>query len=85
MMAKFTFEQVDRRIPDDQEMLDAFRFYDTDDSGYITHAELKAAMARIGRPVDDYEVEDMIEDADLDDEDGRISYEEFVQAMVGNK
>jgi len=80
MMAKFTFEQMDEQRRDHEEIMEAFRIFDRDGSGYITRDELKATMARMGEHMSDYQLEDMLAEADSDG-DGKISYEEFAQAM----
>ena len=80
MIAQFTFDQEDERRRDLEEIMEAFRIFDRDGSGYITKAELKATMERMGERMNNYQLEDMLAEADLDG-DGRISFEEFAQAM----
>jgi len=76
---------------------EAFKGHDKDGNGYISAAELKHAVACLGRypppsPVGphlhstgeeltDTEVDEMIREVDVDG-DGQISYEEFVKVIA---
>ncbi|CAG9323448.1 unnamed protein product [Blepharisma stoltei] len=64
-----------------EEIMEAFRAFDRDGSGFITADELKQAMATLGERLTDVEIEEMIKEADADGS-GHISYEEFVKMMV---
>jgi calmodulin len=65
----------------DAELLRAFQVFDKDGSGYITADELRDFLTRMGEPLTDDEVDDLLRQADLDG-DGQISYEEFVKSGV---
>lgn len=65
----------------DAELLRAFKVFDKDGSGYITADELRDFLTRLGEPLTDEEVDDLLRQADLDG-DGQISYEEFVKSGV---
>eukprot|EP00929_Paragymnodinium_shiwhaense_P051269 TRINITY_DN25811_c0_g1_i1.p1 TRINITY_DN25811_c0_g1~~TRINITY_DN25811_c0_g1_i1.p1 ORF type:complete len:381 (+),score=112.29 TRINITY_DN25811_c0_g1_i1:97-1143(+) len=65
----------------DAELLRAFKVFDKDGSGYITADELRDFLTRMGEPLTDEEVDDLLRQADLDG-DGQISYEEFVKSGV---
>ncbi len=55
---------------------DAFMVLDKDGNGYVTAAELRAIMPT---NVPAAEVDAMLREADLEDHDGRLNYEEFVR------
>ncbi|KAL5545665.1 hypothetical protein UlMin_005352 [Ulmus minor] len=56
----------------------AFSYFDKDGSGYITQDELQQACEEFG--IEDFHLEEMIREADQDN-DGRIDYNEFVAMM----
>ncbi len=60
----------------DEELRETFRVFDRDRNGYISAAELRHVMIDhvSGERLTDEEVNEMINDADLDD-DGMINYE----------
>ena len=59
----------------EEELKKAFRVFDQDGSGFITHDELRRIMKTLGQQtLTDQEVDDMISESDVDD-DGKISYE----------
>lgn len=58
----------------EEEIRDAFRVFDKDGNGLISHKELKLVMSRLGEKLTDDEVDEMIREADLDG-DGMINYE----------
>ena len=53
----------------------AFKMLDKDGNGYVSAAELRAIMLT---NVPAAEVDAMLREADLEDHDGRLNYEEFV-------
>mmetsp|Transcript_4347 Transcript_4347/g.9064 ORF Transcript_4347/g.9064 Transcript_4347/m.9064 type:complete len:149 (-) Transcript_4347:308-754(-) len=64
----------------EEEMLEAFRVFDTDGDGSITAEELRQIFVNLGEKLTDEEISDMIEEADTDG-DGEINYQEFVTMM----
>lgn len=73
--ADFLAAMVSTRIALHDDLLKAtFKKFDTDDSGYITIANLKEVL---GDSFDGQQVEDMLKEADFT-HDGKISYQEFV-------
>ncbi|XP_052765718.1 neo-calmodulin-like isoform X2 [Mya arenaria] len=60
----------------------AFRTFDKDGNGYIDEQELRIAMKKLGEALTDKELDDMMKEADVD-EDGKINYEEFVKIWCG--
>ncbi|XP_043715138.1 calcium-dependent protein kinase 1-like isoform X2 [Telopea speciosissima] len=74
------------KIEREDHLFTAFSYFDKDGSGYITQDELQQACEEFG--IEDAHLEEMIQEADLDN-DGRIDYNEFVAMMqkgntVGN-
>ncbi|XP_054844189.1 uncharacterized protein LOC129335564 [Eublepharis macularius] len=76
LMAKRT-----RDSDGEEEIRDAFRVFDKDESGYISAAELRHVMINLGEKLTDEEVDEMIREADVD-VDGKLNYEEFVRVMM---
>ena len=73
-----------KRTPDTQtedEVINAFRVFDKEGNGLIPSAELKHIMMTIGDKMTEEEAQEMINEADID-EDGFINYEEFVRMMM---
>ncbi|KAI4336738.1 hypothetical protein L6164_015228 [Bauhinia variegata] len=67
------------RLEREENLFKAFRYFDKDDSGFITRDELRQAMTEYGMG-DDATIDEVINDVDTD-RDGRINYEEFVAMM----
>lgn len=65
----------------EQQLQALFRAFDRDGNGFITAVELAHSMARLGHALTVKELTEMIREADTDN-DGRISYPEFVAAMT---
>ena len=81
-----------------QELIDAFKAFDKDGSGYLSVAELRLALTTKGEPLTDEEVDEMFREADVDPaarpfgtahpfefdgaRDGRLSLSEFVKMMA---
>lgn len=63
------------------ELREAFKIFDKNGDSFITRSELKSAMKKIGEKMTDADVDDMIRAADLD-KDGKVNYEEFVNALA---
>ena len=73
-----------KRTPDTQtedEVINAFRVFDKEGNGLSPSAELKHIMMTIGDKMTEEEAQEMINEADID-EDGFINYEEFVRMMM---
>ncbi|KAJ1978572.1 hypothetical protein H4R35_001853 [Dimargaris xerosporica] len=62
------------------DLRDAFKAFDLNGDGYISKEELKSAMAQLGEKLPDYEIDEMIHEADKNG-DGKIDYEEFIKMM----
>lgn len=65
----------------ESELKDAFRIFDADGSGSISHEEIKHIFTTLGERMTDEEVEEMIKLADTNN-DGNIDYNEFVKMLV---
>lgn len=68
----------------DMDMREAFNLFDKDGDGFITAEELRVVLASLGlkegRSIED--CKQLIMKVDVDD-DGRVSFEEFLQMMKG--
>jgi len=71
-------------VDNEEFLLEAFRVFDADDSGYITADELKKVMGSMGERMTSSDVEEMIHQADMDG-DGMINFEEFVRLLLIRK
>lgn len=67
---------------EDDEIREAFRVFDKNGDGFISAAELRHVMTRLGEKLTEDEVDEMIRGADLDN-DGQIDWNEFIRMMVG--
>merc|ERR1711971_451023 len=52
--------------PSEKEIYDAFRVFDKDGNGFISPAELRYVMTKMGQVITNEEVDQMIQEADLD-------------------
>jgi calmodulin len=59
-----------------QELLGAFKKFDTDGNGFITSRELDELLSRMGRHLSRHEIEAMIKTLDTSG-DGKLSFDEF--------
>ncbi|GLT83267.1 hypothetical protein SLE2022_015660 [Rubroshorea leprosula] len=67
------------RLEREEHLHKAFKYFDKDDSGYITKDELETAMKGYGMD-DEASIREVISEVDTD-HDGRINYEEFCAMM----
>ena len=67
----------------EEEVINAFRVFDKEGNGLISSAELKHIMMNIGDKMTEEEADEMVNEADID-EDGMINYEEFVRMMMAS-
>lgn len=68
----------ERNIKDD--LLQAFKFFDDEDTGQITLKDLKRVAKELGERYTEEELQAMIDEADAD-KDGGVTLEEFLQVM----
>lgn len=59
-----------------EKLYSLFKYFDTDDSGEITPANLKEAFAKSGKELSDIEVKEILEKHNIK-KTGSISFEEF--------
>ena len=66
-------------VEDDDEdiVLKAFKSFDRDQSGFITNAEFRYILTKLGEKFSDAEVDLLFKECDLD-EDGKLDYKEFI-------
>ncbi|XP_067126699.1 uncharacterized protein [Centruroides vittatus] len=69
-----------KNIECEDEIIEAFRVFDKDGNGIIKADELRDAMLNLGEKLTPDEVEEMIREADPDN-DGLINYVEFVHTV----
>lgn len=89
MANKFSKEDTDskgeQKNGEDEELLkemkEAFKVFDGDGNGFISQAELKHSLHKMGERLSDEEIEDMMKEADLDG-DGQISFPEFCRMIT---
>ncbi|XP_063242505.1 calmodulin-A-like [Bacillus rossius redtenbacheri] len=67
-----------------QELREAFEVFDLNKDGFIGPVELRHVMRGLGRSLTDEELEEMIREADSND-DGLVSYEDVIQLLVSMK
>ncbi|EGR29508.1 hypothetical protein IMG5_154530 [Ichthyophthirius multifiliis] len=75
---------VARKMKDtvtDEELLEAFKVFDKDGSGFINAAELRNYMCKLGEPQTDDEIDDLIKECVVNSE-GKINYVDFVQSLM---
>ena len=65
----------------DEELQEAFKVFDKDQNGFITSHELRHTMTNLGENLTPEEVEEMIKEADLDN-DQQIDYDEFMKIIM---
>jgi len=74
--------QVDETEDD---IIECFRVFDPNDTGFIASQELRRIMTQLGDELSDTEINKVIEQSDIDG-DGSINYAEYVKRVFeGNK
>lgn len=68
-------------ISGEEQIRAAFNFYDDDGDGFISPEELRSISAPVGMPLTDDELSEIFSEADID-EDGHMSYEEFLEWLM---
>ena len=78
-------EAAESRDGEEEEKLrEAFRIFDHDDSGFISEADLRHLMTKLGENLTDEEISEMVSQADKD-HDGQVSYAEFLTVVPTKK
>eukprot|EP00817_Percolomonadidae_sp_ATCC50343_P001042 CAMPEP_0117428656 /NCGR_PEP_ID=MMETSP0758-20121206/8311_1 /TAXON_ID=63605 /ORGANISM="Percolomonas cosmopolitus, Strain AE-1 (ATCC 50343)" /LENGTH=114 /DNA_ID=CAMNT_0005215125 /DNA_START=98 /DNA_END=442 /DNA_ORIENTATION=+ len=70
-----------REVETEDEVLEAFRVFDSDGSGFMTPDEFRSVLTSLGETLTDDQVDELLEDAELD-ENGKINYEEFSKVLM---
>ena len=68
-------------IEKDEELVEVFKTFDQQNRGFYDVNEMKQIMALNGENISDQEADQLFKDIDAD-QDGRISFEDFVQMMM---
>lgn len=73
------FIEKEEKVPrsTQQEVIDAFRVFDLDGSGYITYDEFETILMKFGGEFTEKEVKEIFKFSDADS-DGKLTYSEFV-------
>lgn len=66
----------------EKELIQEFKKMDRDGDGKILETDLRALMSNYDNALSSEEIEQVIEEADVDDE-GKIDYNRFVQVLLG--
>ena len=61
-------------VDTEQELVEAFKVFDREGNGFINSLEIRRVMTNLGYKLTDWEVDEMVIQADLDG-DGQINYE----------
>ena len=68
--------------PSEQDLKECFEAFDKDSSGFIDEKEIKDVCKALGIEAKADEVEELMKATDTNN-DGKISYEEFKKAVLG--
>ena len=68
---------------DREEIEKAFGLFDSNGNGFISEAELRDVMHKLGEKLTDHQIDRMMTVADQDG-DGRVGFEDFLALMTGN-
>lgn len=68
----------------EEELREAFKYFDADGNGKISSHELRKVMNSLGEDLTPEEIEEIIKEGDLDG-DGELNYEEFSKMMYNDK
>lgn len=90
-IAKLNFDEFVRTVCQQirysytsDDIIEDFKLIDTDGDGKISKPELQTYLYNLKMPYSDEEIEEMVNEADLDN-DGTINYQEFILMMCPNK
>merc|ERR1712153_203166 len=68
--------------PEGEEIIsEAFKMFDSDGSGALSHAEMKTVLVNLGEKMEDEEVMELINAADVDG-DGEVNLKEFLAIVL---
>lgn len=72
-----------RQPPDEADLLEAFKSFDSNHDGYLSPAELALAMQALGIPCTLAEAEEKVREADVNG-DGVLEFEEFARTVAAS-
>ena len=67
----------------EEELREAFKIFDVDGNGFISARDLRQSMTKLGERLSNEEVDEMIREANFDNE-GEINIEEFIMMLTSN-
>lgn len=67
----------------EEELREAFKVFDVDGNGFIAARDLREAMTKLGERLSNEEVDEMIKEANFDNQ-GEINIEEFIMMLTSN-
>ena len=73
--------KVNNTEENEEDLVETFKFYDLNNTGYITATNLMFAMDKMGCQLSPEEADEMIREADLDG-DGMLDYRDFRRMMM---
>eukprot|EP00029_Vermamoeba_vermiformis_P014570 TRINITY_DN9687_c0_g1_i1.p1 TRINITY_DN9687_c0_g1~~TRINITY_DN9687_c0_g1_i1.p1 ORF type:complete len:149 (-),score=62.21 TRINITY_DN9687_c0_g1_i1:62-508(-) len=65
----------------EEEIRDAFKVFDKDNTGLISAAELRHVLTSIGEKLSDEDLDDLLKEIEVD-ESGNIAWQEFVKTLM---
>jgi len=63
-----------------EELLQAFKIFDKNNTGGVSRQELRLVLISIGEPLTEDEIDEMIKEAEI--KDGNILYEDFIKMLL---
>ena len=79
---EFLLMMAKKDSTDKDEIMSAFEMFDKNKDGFISADELRTVMESLGEMLTEADIDNMMKVADQDD-DGRVSFEEFAFMMRG--
>merc|ERR1711934_164929 len=74
--------QAKTQDPEGEEIIkEAFKTFDIDGSGTLSHSEMREVLMHLGEKMDDDEITDLIQTVDIDG-DGEIDLKEFLAVVL---
>lgn len=68
--------------PEGEEIImEAFKTFDADGSGALSHSEMREVLSHLGEKMDDDEITDLIQTVDIDG-DGEVDLKEFLAVVL---
>ncbi|KAL9646463.1 hypothetical protein ABK040_006460 [Willaertia magna] len=87
----FTFETLKTLIEkhtfkadNEQDVKDCFRIFDKEGTGFVPVSELRHVLTTLGEKLTQSEVDDLLKDAEVD-EQGNLNYATFVHMLMPSK